>query len=279
MVKIVDKTIEELLLFVRRVTIMEEYSMIDGLLQRGSPLIVFLGLMGLILITLLTHNLFTLLFLYTLSIVFAYLSRIRIKDYIIRTWIFIPLFTLIIAIPAIFNVITPGEKLFEVGSNGIYVTREGILYVSIFIIRTAIIIAYVVLLVSTIGWNRIKYILAIMRIPNIVIDILYMTYRYIFLLLYTSYEMLLSLKSRLNFKTGFKDDIEIGSKILGSLFIKTHRRGELLYLSMLSRGYAGPYPDINGDGEKVFDKNQIPYLLLFATMYIIIYLMEVMAGG
>jgi cobalt/nickel transport system permease protein len=129
-------------------------------------------------------------------------------------------------------------------------------------------------MINIIGWRRLEDILSMMRIPRLIVDILGMTYRYIFLLIYASYEMLLSVKSRLNFRVGYKESMDIGSKILGSLFIKTYKKSELLYLSMLSRGYSVSHSNPRNFGNRVSYKNLTPYLLLFTTLYVIVYLLE-----
>ena len=64
-----------------------------------------------ILTALISKNVAVLLCLYGLSLVLASASRIGLGFFLKRTWVFIPLFSIFVVIPAIFSVFSPGEAV------------------------------------------------------------------------------------------------------------------------------------------------------------------------
>ncbi len=67
------------------------------------------SLVGLVIVGVLAHRLVTLGALVALSVVLALASRLGLRRLAVRAWIFIPLFTAVIALPAITNWVSPGR--------------------------------------------------------------------------------------------------------------------------------------------------------------------------
>jgi len=84
----------------------------QGFLQRLDPRTKIITFFILLLITAWIRQLNFLLFFYFFTLVLAVISNIPLGFFIKRVWVFIPIFTGIIAIPAIFNIVTPGKPVF-----------------------------------------------------------------------------------------------------------------------------------------------------------------------
>ncbi len=80
-----------------------------------------------------------------------------------RVWLFVPIFTGLVVLPATLNVITPGTIVVPLGTwfgHQLGVTSEGLHGAAIIVIRVATSISLVVLLTLTTPWNRLLAALA-----------------------------------------------------------------------------------------------------------------------
>ncbi|WP_292460664.1 cobalt ECF transporter T component CbiQ [Methanothermococcus sp.] len=234
--KLFDKTIEGVIKYINEAVFAEKYAKSRGILQSINPKIKLIVILSFVVITVLTKHLEVIFGLYVLSLIFCYFSNVPLKHYLKRVWFFIPIFTGIIALPIIF--ITPGKPIYVLlNSPYIAITYEGIYYATIFTLRVATAVSYAVLLTITTTWNDITKSLNKLGIPDMVITIMTIAYRYIFLLMNTLIDSMYSRKSRLCKNLGMKESWIEAGKNMGALFIKTHQMGEDLYYAMLSRGY------------------------------------------
>jgi cobalt/nickel transport system permease protein len=110
----------------------------------------------------LTRDIRLLAAVYIMELLLSYASGIEVGFFIKRVWLFIPLFTGIIAIPMIFNVFLPGAPVYKIAYLGpgahlgpillqetIYVTAQRLDAAAIFIMRVAVSVSAVVLLFLT----------------------------------------------------------------------------------------------------------------------------------
>ncbi|CAB3290065.1 Transmembrane component NikQ of energizing module of nickel ECF transporter [Methanocaldococcus lauensis] len=237
-VKLINKTVEHVIKYISEAVFSEKFARNkDGFLQKLDPRIKIIGLIILVITTVSIKHIEVLIFLYLLSLIFCILSRIPLLYYIKRVWLFIPLFTGIIIFPVIF--LTPGHPIYVILKKPYYIaiTYEGIKYAVLFTLRVATAISYTVLITLTTRWDEIMKALNSLGVPDIVITIMTLAYRYIFLLLNNVLEMMYSKKSRLCRNLKLKESWIIAGKSMGALFIKTQRMGEDIYYAMLSRGY------------------------------------------
>ena len=84
----------------------EYYARQDGLLQHIDPRIKLIATISLILIAGLTRKLEILLGLWLLTLILMYFSRLPVLKMQLNIWAFIPLITLLIAVPGMFNLIS-----------------------------------------------------------------------------------------------------------------------------------------------------------------------------
>lgn len=102
-----------------------------------------------------------------------------------------------------------------------------------------------------------------LKLPTIAIDLLYLTYRYIFILLKTNEQLWLAATSRLGyrtFKTGFKSAFLCASNLL----LLSWREADNNYTAMLARGYG------NSIAFWESPPRQSPFSVLAAVIYLIL---------
>jgi cobalt/nickel transport system permease protein len=252
---ILAKNIEGLTSALESVMLNEEISHSRGFLQVADPRIKVVSAIVLIVIVGLSRNIFTLIFLFTLIIVVSFLTRIPVAFFIKRILIFMPVFTLVIAIPAVF--ITPGEPLLRL-MDGVVITEQGIRTAEFLFLRVTDSISLGVLLILTTRWNHLLAALRWFRIPSLIVDVLGMTYRYIFLFLRMTNSMFLARRSRtLGVLTGDENRHWL-VRALGLSLLRTQRLSEEVYLAMISRGY-------NSESRVIWDFNPSVKDLLYAV--------------
>ncbi len=216
----------------------EEISRKNGLFQRLDPRTKIVATLALLLAVGLSHSPPVILGLYGVALILAWVSAVPLGFFVKRVWLFLPFFTLIIAIPALF--ITPGPA-FLVLPLRIVVTRTGMLAALFLLLRVGTSVSLAVLLVLTTPWNSVLKALGVLRVPDVVILILGMTYRYIYLFLHLAGDLFLSRKSRvLRSLTGAEERRLVASSA-GVLLSRSLQMSSEVYLAMQSRGFRG-YP-------------------------------------
>ncbi len=186
-----------------------------------------------------------------LVLVFAlsFLSKIPPGFFLRRVLLFVP-FTAVIAIPALF--ITPGEPLISL-ANRVIVTEQGARTAGLLILRVTDSVSLGMLLILTTPWNNVLAALRWLRVPALVVDILGMTYRYIFVLLHTTNSMFLARRSRLIAASSGAENRRWLGHALATTMHKSQHLSEEVYLAMLSRGYQGEVRILNEETFKLHD--------------------------
>ncbi len=236
------KTLSEISRYIRDSVYSERYAGKRGLLQSIDPRVKLIAILGFITVTVFVHSISALLILMLISVLLAMLSSIPLRFYIPRVWLFIPIFTGVIAIPAMFNVVSPGKEIFTLISwNGVhlYITQEGLWSASILVLRVATAVSFAVLLTLTTRWNELINSLLALRISSVFVMVLTFTYRYIFYLLDIMSKMILSRKARSSGRLGARRNWKLFAPLIGALFIRAYETNNRVYLAMLSRGFSG----------------------------------------
>jgi cobalt/nickel transport system permease protein len=216
-----EKSLNNALNFFKEAVFSEEIARKKGLLQLCDPRLKMIAFLVFILVTCLARNISYLAALYAMSIVLAAASGINILFFIKRVWFFIPIFTLFIAIPAVF--------------------MQNMEVAVIFVLRVAVCVSFAVLMTISTKHGELFKGLRSLGIPNIFIQILDMTYRYIFFFVKVFEEMHLGLKSRLIKKFEKKDAWRWVSSRIGYLFKRSIKMSEEVYMAMVARGYTGEF--------------------------------------
>jgi len=278
MSKFVDKTLAEMVNYIKDAVFSEEYARREGFLQGIDQKVKFISFLVLIVATIFAHSVYIILVFFSASLILASLSRIPLRFYIPRVLIFIPLFTGIVALPYLFNIFQPYEgtplivlhdfqRVIELPLlrpfSRIEITSEGVFWASTFLARVTTAVSYAILLMLTTRWSDLVNTLNRLRFPKMFVLILGMAYRYIFLLLDMIAKMLFSRKSRAVGKESSVSSWKLNAGIIGALFLKSYDMSENIYLAMLSRGFNGDFSHFHADSDPVMKD------YLFLTMVIV----------
>jgi cobalt/nickel transport system permease protein len=237
----IERSISSALSFFKESVFSDEYALKNGFLQSLDPRIKAVTFLLFIVQVLFTRSIFALLCLYAASILLASFSKIRLGFFLKRTWVFIPLFSLFIAIPALFSIFTPGEPLttFKIAGFTLIVTRQGLAGATLFVARVITSVSFVVLLNITTKHFELLKVLRIFGIPQVFVMTLGMCYRYIFLFVGIIENTYLAVKNRVGTKVHSKKGQRIVAFNIASLWQRSYQLNEDVYRAMLSRGYNG----------------------------------------
>ncbi len=173
----------------------EDVARMPGLLQRLDARVKVLALVGLLVAVGLVHNVEVLVAAYLATVVLAAPRRSPLGFFVQRVWLFIPIFTGIIVLPATLNVITPGEIVVPL-PFGLGLTRQGLTAAAIITIRVATSISLVLLVTLTTPWARLLAALRALGVPRLFVLVLGMAYRYLFVLLAAVQDMYVARRAR-----------------------------------------------------------------------------------
>ena len=115
-------------------------------------------------------------------------------------WLFVPLFTGVVVLPATLNVITHGHVVVPLGTWFGYrlgLTSQGLTAAARIVLRVAVSISLVVLVTLTTRWNELLAGLRGLFVPKLFVQVLGMAYRYTFHLLDTVDDMYVARKARM----------------------------------------------------------------------------------
>ena len=239
----VEKTIGGASSMMRQAMFSEDMASQPGLLQRIEPRIKLLTLLGLLVSAAFVRHIPVLVVMYAMTLALAAASGLSMSFFIKRVWLFIPIFTGIVVLPATLNLITPGTIVVPLGTwfgHEVGLTSEGLHGAAIIIVRVAVSISLVVLLTLTTPWTRLLAALRALFVPKIFILVLGMAYRYLFHLLGTVTDMYTARTSRtVDPEAGVASGRRFVAASAGALFGKAHALSDEVYLAMLARGYDG----------------------------------------
>jgi cobalt ECF transporter T component CbiQ len=158
-------------------------------------------------------------------------------------WLFIPIFTGIVVLPATFSFITHGQIVVPLGhwfGHRVGLTSQGLRGAGLIVVRVATSISLVVLVALTTSWTSLLAALRALFLPRMFVLVLGMSYRYVFYLLNTVTDMYEARKARTaRVDTDASRGRAFVAATAGTTFGKAHAMSEEVYLAMVSRGYTG----------------------------------------
>jgi cobalt/nickel transport system permease protein len=227
----------------RQVMFSDDTSSVSGLLQRLDPRVKVIGLLALVLTGAFLRTIPALLVLYALTLVLAALSRVSVSFFIKRVWLFVPIFTGIVLIPATLSVVTKGHvvlTLWHWHGHPEGITSQGLTSAALVVSRVASSISLVVLLTLTTPWTRLLASLRTLGVPRMFILVIGMAYRYLFLLLGSVTDMYEARASRtIGAEKHDKSARAFVSASAGALLGRTMAMSEEVHQAMTARGYRG----------------------------------------
>ncbi len=203
----------------------------DSLFHKLSPLSKVIATFIFLFAMLMLRTLYALFFLLLLLSFYSVVFEKRV----FKMWLFIPLFTGMVALPALFFV--PGKTLYSLWIFDI--SESGVKAALFLILRATISVTAVALLTRTTRWEEVIASLNKLKMPWVFTLMLLLTVRYIFFFVRIIRKTLLSIKSRAIGKEKSTSTWNLYAPLVGNLFIKSYDMQEKVYLSMVSRGFDG----------------------------------------
>lgn len=240
----VDKTLGDITHTLEQTIFAEDLARQPGLLQSLDPRAKVVIALAFLLAISLAHNLVVILALYLITLPVAYVSHIPLGMYLKRVWVFMPFFTGVVALPALFSTFTPGTPLItllDLASPRWYlaITVPGVITAAFLLLRAGASVSVAVLLILTTPWTVLLKALSVLRVPQAFVLILGMTYRYIYVLLHTANNMFLARTSRTVGRISGGEERHWIAASMGTLVSKSYGLSEEVFLAMQSRGFRG----------------------------------------
>ncbi len=236
------KTADSLLRFFEGSLASGSYAKRNGLLQSLDPRVKLIATLALIVSVTLVGDLPALVCVYLLLIALAYASKVDLGYYNAVVWAFIPFFSGVIVLPLLFNVFMAGDPLLHIFSSGgftLYITKQGLLFAVSFVARVTTCAAAVVLLVLTTPQESLFKSFRSLGVPKVYVLTLDMAYRYIFLLVDVTRDMLTAKKSRTIRVGGMLSEQRWVAGRIGYLLFRTLDTSDKVHKAMISRGFTG----------------------------------------
>jgi len=229
----------------------ERAARLPGFLQRLDARAKLLSVLSLLVAASFLQHLPSLWLLGGFVAMAAVLSRLGVRVLFHRLWWFLPVTFSLIAFPAVFSVITPGDPVLilyhreaapHLGAwhlpAEVSITRQGLAAAALVVTRLFVGVLLAVTLVLTTRWqDLLKAIYSGATAPFVLV--LAMTHRYLFVLLRTVENMHLGREARsISRQTLREQHAWVGGRI-GALFSRSRHLSEEVYQAMLARGYQG----------------------------------------
>jgi cobalt ECF transporter T component CbiQ len=233
---VLEHTLRDITGALERALFAEEISARTGLLQSLDPRVKVLAVLAFLLAVSLSRSLVVIAAIYVLALILALASSIPAGFFIKRVWLALPFFTGMLILPALF--ITPGPTLLQL-PFGLVITATGLTSGLFLLLRVSTSLSLTLLLILTTPWNTTLSALTVLRVPDVFILILGMTYRYIYLLLRIANDMFLSRQSRVVGRLDAAENRRMLAAVSGALLGKSLDMSSEVYLAMQSRGFRG----------------------------------------
>lgn len=208
---------------------------------------------------------------------FVVLSRVRIFRFYWKVLIAGFFFGFIACLPAVLNLITPGEPVYRILElqreydfwiyhvpQTITVTREGILLVSLLATRVANSVTITLLVVSTTPFSDVVKALKTFRAPEYLLMILSLSHKYMFIFLKMLRDMHTAKRARL---IGTDDAAGWIAGRIACLFKKTRLRSEDVNKAMAGRGFTG---EVKLTRLEQMQNVDVMYGALFLTLWMLL---------
>jgi cobalt/nickel transport system permease protein len=242
-----EKTLRSGAEILERSLTVETWSRRRGLLQAADPRLKIVALIAVLILCALARSLIHLASLYAAALLLAVASRIDPRYFTARVWIFIPAFSGLVALPALF--LTPGSPLVSIGP--LTVTSQGATSAAMLVLRVSSSVSFTLLFVLTTPWNVVIDALLDLHVPAVAVSLLAVSYRYLLMMIRTLSELLFARKSRVIARTSHSGEVKFVSRSAGFLFLRSLHLAEGVHMAMVSRGYPSESPDRperDGDG-------------------------------
>ena len=217
-----------------------EYYSYNSKINSWNPHLKFWYSMVLIVLGIILSNIYI-----SISIVFIcgfitiFLGKISLKKYI--DFFKVPIIFLLISVAVIninFSKNITDFYYFNIGDLYIYTTDENIKKSCILFWRALSGVSSMYMLALSTPLNEIIYVIKKVRTPQIIIELMYLVYRFIFIMRDSYKSMRKSIESRLGFRD-YRISLLSFGKIISNILIVSLRKSNSFYDAMESRCYRG----------------------------------------
>lgn len=231
----VERNLSRLTAILQESVFAEEAAQLPGWLQHLDPRVKLSGFLLILLASAFSHSMIVIVGLLVFSVILAAGSRLFSLSFLRRVWAFMPFYTAMIALPALFT--TPGDTAFQWA--GLSVTEQGGRAALFITLRVAASVSYMLLLVLTTSWPALLKAFRNLGFPRILIFLLSVTYRYIYVLLSSANALFLARKSRKLGPEAWQNHSRWIGSLFGSLLGTSYYLSDEVFLAMKARGFRG----------------------------------------
>jgi cobalt/nickel transport system permease protein len=171
-----------------------------------------------------------------LSLVLIVISRVSLTAVLKRIiWVNAFILLLWVLLPFTFS----GDVLARAGSFNIY--RPGVVLAAQITLKSYAILLAFIALIATMSFATLGHALYRLRVPEKIVHLLMMTYRYVFVIEQEFQRLLRAIKIR-GFQPGTNSNTyRTYSYVIGMLFVRAAARAERVHQAMLCRGFKGKF--------------------------------------
>ncbi len=218
----------------------ERHSKLPGLLQKVEPGARIYGMLALVFTGAAASRASVLAVLCVITVALAVLSKVGLWELAKRV---LPafIFTTALVAPVSFSFITPGTELWGAGGGGfrLSVTREGAQAALFFILRVVSMVSPVSLLMMTTAQAEFFRGLGKLPVPAFFKTAVFMTFRYVFILLKAAEDASLARRSRTITRPRLAESQGWFASRAAFLLKKSLTTAEEVTMAMSSRGFSG----------------------------------------
>lgn len=230
-----------------------------GWLQRADARAKIVAALALIVAASIVRDHWPLVAIYALTLVAAVTSGVALGSTLKRVWLVVPVFTGLVLLPAVLNVVTPGDPLavlwvFGPGAHlgpiplpaALTVTQQGLAGASLAFLRVVASVGITTTLVATTRWNDLLAGLRALKVPAGFIMVTEMAYRYFFVLAGLARDDFLARRSRTIVAGDRREARTFVAGRATSLFRRSLALADKVNASMVSRGWTGEPRTLRG---------------------------------
>ena len=212
----------------------DKYASLDSPMHRFDPRAKIISFVFLTFSIVLLNDLKLVFIGFLVSILFLIASKLPFH-FVIRHLKGVSLF--IIPFLVIMPFTVKGDEIFSFYT--VKVTYEGLRYGILVVLKAFSAVMLIFPMIATMKFETTIKALDKLKVPNILVQMLMFTYRYIFVFVNEFQRLLIAMESR-GFKLGTSPyTLRTIGNALGMLFVRSYERAERVYYAMRSRGYTG----------------------------------------
>ena len=247
----IDKGLVQVGEVIRTAYLQWEFAARTGFFQQTDPRIKILFLVVFAVIISLKREVYAEFLIALFLFMIVAVSRLSLTSFYKRVFFFSFFFGFLIALPSSLNLITKGDiviPLFHLSQPHrfwiyqipaeIGITREGLLGVCMLSLRVMNSLSLALLVLFTTPLPEIIKALKVLKVPDVFLMILFLSYKYIFVFAKTLQDIHLAKKSRLVGKVRSKEGRQWIAGRMAFIFRKTQRRCEEVFKAMVARGFS-----------------------------------------